>query len=460
MKLDMTWAELARAAGGKLLRGDPSVGVSAISTDTRALKPGEVFWALQGQRFDAHDLLSAELAAKASGWVMALGRLPPSTAAPEHVVVVPDTLKALQALAAHHRRRFDIPVVGITGSNGKTTTKEMLLCICRRVGPVCASPGNHNNHIGVPLSVLELTPEHRYGIFELADSKPGDIAEVARIAHPTLAVITNLGPDHLEFYGTMEKNFQTKAELIEALGDEGKAVINIDDPWLAGLEPRLGSRAVTFGSDVRARVSLAGKDELIIDRHRVHVALRSFGRLSRYNAAAAAAAAAALGIPAEAIRQGLEDYRPGQWRMEPMSHPSGCSVIFDAYNANPASMRASVEAFCEEFPAQGKVLVLGDMKELGADSEKFHAELGEWLAGLPLAAVYLAGPEIRPAFQALAKAKPAFPVRHGLAPKDWLADLRRDCAQGKAVLFKASRAMRFEDAAASLQMQAIPCSTT
>src|SRR3989339_859944 len=133
MKLDMTWAELARAAGGRLLRGDPSVGVSAISTDTRALKPGEVFWALQGQRFDAHDLLSAELAAKASGWVMALGRLPPSTAAPEHVVVVPDTLKALQALAAHHRRRFDIPVVGITGSNGKTTTKEMLLCICRRV---------------------------------------------------------------------------------------------------------------------------------------------------------------------------------------------------------------------------------------------------------------------------------------------------------------------------------------
>ncbi|MDD5629906.1 MAG: UDP-N-acetylmuramoyl-tripeptide--D-alanyl-D-alanine ligase, partial [Elusimicrobia bacterium] len=324
MKLEMTWSELARAAGGKLLRGDPVLGVGPISTDTRTLQAGEVFWALQGPRVDAHDLLTKELAAKASGWVMALGRLPPTTAAPEHVVVVPDTLKALQALAAHHRRRFDIPVAGITGSNGKTTTKEMLLCICGRVGPTCASPGNRNNQIGVPLSVLELTGEHRYGIFELADSKPGDIAEVARIAHPTLAVITNLGPDHLEFYGTMEKNFQTKAELIEALGEEGKAVINIDDPWLAGLEPRLGSRAVTFGMDPRARVSLAGDDELIIDRHRVRVALRAFGSMSRYNAAAAAAAAWALGIPVDAIRRGLEEYRPGQWRMEPLRHASGC----------------------------------------------------------------------------------------------------------------------------------------
>ena len=455
MRLEMTWDELARAAGGKLLRGDPVRGVGPISTDTRTLKAGEVFWALQGLRFDAHDLLTKELAAKASGWVMALGRLPPSTAAPEHVVVVPDTLKALQALAAHHRRRFDIPVVGITGSNGKTTTKEMLHCICRRVGATCASPGNRNNQIGVPLSVLELTSEHRYGIFELADSKPGDIAEVARIAHPTLAIITNLGPDHLEFYGTMEKNFQTKAELIEALGDEGKAVINIDDPWLAGLEPRLGSRAVTFGSDARARVSLAGSDELIIDRHRVKVALRSFGCMSRYDAAAAAAAARAMGSPPEAIRQGLEEYRPAQWRMEPMRHASGCSAIFDAYNANPASMRAAIEAFCEEFPKQGKVLVLGDMKELGGESARFHGELGEWLATLPLDAVYLAGPEIQPAFQALSGAKPGFRVRHGSAPAEWIEDLRRDCAKGKAVLFKASRAMRFEDVAASLQMQSI-----
>ncbi|HBT62294.1 MAG TPA: UDP-N-acetylmuramoyl-tripeptide--D-alanyl-D-alanine ligase, partial [Elusimicrobia bacterium] len=266
---------MAHAAGGKLLRGDPAQPAFSLSIDTRTLKDGEIFWALQGPRVDAHDLLDAALARKASGWVMAIGRLPPSTAVPQHVVVVPNTLKALQALAAHHRRRFEIPVVGITGSNGKTTTKEMLRAICRRVGTTCATPGNWNNHVGVPLSVLELTAECRYGVFELADSKPGDIAEVAQVAQPTIAVITNIGPDHLEFYGTLERNFQTKAELIDSLHEDGKAVINIDDPWLAGLEPRLGRRAVTYGTKPRARVALCGADEFIIDRHRVKASLRT-----------------------------------------------------------------------------------------------------------------------------------------------------------------------------------------
>src|SRR5262249_33781507 len=152
---------------------------------------------------------------------------------------------------------FEIPIAGITGSNGKTTTKEMLKSICARVGPACSTPGNWNNQLGVPLSVLELLPVHRYGVFELADSHPGDIDAVAKIARPTVGIITNLGADHLEFYGSMEANFKTKAELIENLPEDGKAVINTDDPWLAGLEPRLGARAVTFGMSPQARVSFA-----------------------------------------------------------------------------------------------------------------------------------------------------------------------------------------------------------
>ncbi|MFA6004144.1 MAG: UDP-N-acetylmuramoyl-tripeptide--D-alanyl-D-alanine ligase [Elusimicrobiota bacterium] len=456
MNLNITWGELARHAGGRLTQGDPSRSVSNLCTDTRKLQPGDAFWALHGLRLDAHDLLGSDPARGAAGWVIAESRWQPARPAPAQVVTVPDTLKALQALAAWHRRRFDIPVIGITGSNGKTSTKEMLRVICQKVGATCATPGNWNNQIGVPLSVLELTAEHRYGIFELADSKPGDIAEVARIAHPTLAVITNLGPDHLEFYGTMEKNFQTKAELIDNLPEDGKAVINLDDPWLAGLEPRLRHRAVTFGTDPRARVALAGEDELIIDRHRVRLKLQTFGRLSRYNAAAAAAAAWALGIPADIIRSGLEDCRPGNWRMEPMRHPSGCAAIFDAYNANPASMRASIEAFCQEFASRPKILVLGDMKELGAQSGRFHGELGDWLATLPLKSVYLAGPEMAAAYAALAAAKPGFPFRHGPSPALWLTALREECADGHALLFKASRSMRFEEVAKALQLQAIP----
>ncbi|MBI4375083.1 MAG: UDP-N-acetylmuramoyl-tripeptide--D-alanyl-D-alanine ligase [Elusimicrobia bacterium] len=449
MRLESTWGDLARAAGGRLLLGNPAEPVESISTDTRKLEQGQVFWALKGSRYDAHDMLDAALSERASGWVVE--RLDRQGPRPKHLVQVPNTLKGLQAFAAFHRRRFEIPIVGITGSNGKTTTKEMLKAICSRLGPTCASPGNWNNQVGVPLSVLELTSEHRYGIFELADSHPGDIDEIARISQPTLGVVTNIGPDHLEFYGSLEQNFKTKSELVENLPEEGKAVINIDDPWLAALEPRLGARAVTFGMNPRARVSFAESGEIIIDRHKLKVSLRALGQLSRYNAAAAAAAAWALGIDAETIRRGLEDYRPSAMRMELLRHPSGCEVVLDAYNANPASMKASIEAFCHEFAKSGKILVLGDMKELGATSRQFHQELGQWIAKLPLEAVYLAGPEMSEAFSALKAVRPGFEVHYGETPQAWIDGLRTKLSAQKALLFKASRAMKFESILESLQ---------
>lgn len=458
MNLNMTWGDLARACGGRLILGDPSAPVAALSIDTRRLRPGEVFWALKGNRFDAHDFLDADAAEKASGFVLAAGRLSAKGPKPRRLVEVVDTLKALQALAAHHRRRFDIPVVGITGSNGKTTTKEMLKDICLQAGPTCASPGNWNNQIGVPLSVLELGAEHSYGVFELADSRPGDIDEVAAVAQPTLGLLTNIGPDHIEFYGTMEANFKAKCEIIDRLPEEGKVVINIDDPWLEGLESRLGRRAITYGMSPRARVRFESSDRLIIDRHRLTVALHSFGELSRYNAAGASAAAWALGIDAESIRRGLEAYRPGRMRLEPMRHPSGCAVIFDAYNANPASMKASISAFCQEYAARRKILVLGDMKELGPASTGFHEDLGRWLSGLPLHAVYLAGPEMKAAYQALLDQKPAFTASHSVSPRDCLKSLRDELSQEGAVLFKASRAMLLEDLLSGLSIS--PCSIT
>jgi len=455
VKLGWTWGELARAAGGRLTRGAASDPLDELTTDTRRLTPGQAFWCLKGTRFDAHDLLDAGLAEKCSGFIVEQGRLDGRGLAPKHVIEVTSTLKALQALAAAHRRRFDIPVAGITGSNGKTTTKEMLKGICSRLGPVCASPGNWNNQIGVPLSVLELTAEHRYGVFELADSHPGDIAEVAKVAQPTLAVLTNLGPDHLEFYGSMEANFKTKSELIETLSAEGRAAINVDDPWLAGLEPRLGPRAVTYGMSPRARVSFETPDEMIIDRHRVKVALKAFGKLSRYNAAAAAAAALAMGIDVDTIRKGLEDFVPSAMRLELVRHPSGCEIVLDAYNANPASMRAALEGFCQEYANRNKIVALGDMKELGETSERYHRELGAWLATLPLKGVYLAGPEMKPAADALAAARPAFAHRYAASPEDWAPALRAEMRAGNALFLKASRAMRFETL-----LENASCSTT
>lgn len=450
MRLDLTWGELARAAGGRLTRGNASDRVDALSTDTRKLQKGQGFWALVGARLDAHALLDAALAEKASGWVVAVGRLPAGGPRPEHIVEIPDPLKSLQALAHFHRRRFEIPIVAVAGSNGKTTTKEMLRGICALVGPTCATPGNWNNEVGVPLSLLELDETHRYGIFELAACRKGEIAELTRIVEPGIGVLTNIGPDHLESFGTIETTFQTNSELVEGLPEEGTAVINADDPWLAGLEPRLGARAVSYGAGPRCRVRIDGADGLIVDRHRIKVSLRSFGAYSRYNAAAAAAAAWALGIDADTIRRGLEAHKPGMLRQETLPHPSGAAIVLDAYNANPASMRASIEAFCEEFKSRSKTLVLGDMKELGASSAQFHRELGEWLAGLELNAVYLAGPEMRAADDALRAAKPRFAVQHGPDAASLAAALKGKLAAKDAVLFKASRAMRLEDLAKAL----------
>jgi UDP-N-acetylmuramoyl-tripeptide--D-alanyl-D-alanine ligase len=450
MKLDLTWGELARAAGGWLSHGDGADRVDAITTDTRALAPRQAFWALAGEHVDAHSLLTAELATRSAGWIVGTGKLARDAARPAFIVEVPDTLKALQALANYHRKRFDIPVVGIVGSNGKTTTKEMLKSICAQVGPVCATPGNWNNEIGVPLSILELLPEHRYGIFELAACRKGEIAELARVVQPTVAVLTNIGPDHLESFGTVETTFSTNSEILSVLPEDGAAAINIDDPWLAALETRLGARAVTYGTAPGCRVRIEGKDSLVIDRHRLTLKLRAFGAFNRYNAAGAAAAAWAMGLAPDAIRAGLEGHAPAMMRQEPLPHASGASLVLDAYNANPASMRASIEAFLEEYPARAKTVVLGDMKELGPGSPKFHRELGEWLATLDLKAVYLAGPEMKPAADALAAAKPRFQFEYGLAPTDWTSKIKAALSPQDAVLFKASRAMRLEELAKAL----------
>lgn len=450
MRLDLTWSELARSAGGRLIGGAPSDRVDVISTDTRRLQPGQAFLALSGQRMDAHALLDDGLAAKASGWIVADGRLAPGAPRPRHLIEVPDTLKALQALAHHHRRRFEIPIAAIAGSNGKTTTKEMLRSICALAGPTCASPGNWNNEIGVPLSLLELDAGHHYGIFELAACRHGEISELARIAEPTLAVLTNIGPDHLETFGTLETTFRANSELLECLPAEALAVINADDPWLAALEPRLESRAVTYGAGPRCRVRIEGREDLIIDRHRVKVRLQSFGAYNRSNAAAAAAAAWALGIDPDTIRRGLEAHAPGMLRQESWPHPTGALLIVDAYNANPASMRASIEAFCEQFNGRRKILVLGDMKELGRASSQFHRELGEWLARLDLKSVHLAGPEMRAAAEALRAARPRFPVEQSSDALGLRPLLKDRLAADDAVLFKASRALRLEELAKAL----------
>lgn len=445
MKLNLSWAELAKACGGKLLCGPPEAPIDSISTDTRSLKAGQAFWALQGLNFDGHDFLAA--ARRADGWIVEAGRPLPAER-PPHIVEVAHTLKALHVLAAHHRRRFDIPIAAVAGSNGKTTTKEMLRSICAAKGPVCASEGNLNNQFGLPFSILELGPEHRFGVFELGESHPGDIEVLTRILQPTVGVLTNVGPAHLEFFGDLKGVFQCLSELIQAAPPECRIAFNQDDPWLSSLESSLGARAIPYGKGERAMVRLFEEEwdaaTLLIEKRVVPIRLPVPGRIFRIAAAAAAAGAVGMGLGPDVIAAGLEAFRPAPMRFEIRKHSSGASFVVDAYNANPASMRAGIESFCETYPTQKRILVLGDMKELGKESAHYHNELVHWAATLPVDAVFLAGPDISRSAQDLNGKNPKIEIHHGDAPSVWIESLRKKLGPGVAVFFKASRAMQFE----------------
>ncbi|MBI3549909.1 MAG: UDP-N-acetylmuramoyl-tripeptide--D-alanyl-D-alanine ligase [Elusimicrobia bacterium] len=444
MDLKLTWGELARACGGQLVRGSAEDPVSSLGIDSRKLGPDQAFWAVKGARTDGHDFLDS--AKNAAGWVIQRGRVRIASA-PPHLIEVPDTLKALQALAAFHRKRFDIPVAAVAGSNGKTSTKEMLRSIAAQSGAVCATQGNFNNQFGLPLSVLELLPSHRYGVFEMGESHAGDIDELTRIAQPTVGVLTNVGAAHLEFFGSLEGVFKCLIELVSASPETTRVAVNLDDAWLAGLEGSLGTRAITYGTHERASVRLLpspnDRVELLVNRHKVSAKLGVAGKVHQRNACAAAAGAVGLGLGPDSIVKGIESFSPAPMRFEPKKHSSGAWLLVDAYNANPGSMRAGIDSFCDAYAGSRLVLVLGDMKELGPDSPSFHRELGEFIGGLGVAAVFLAGKDMAEAAAAVRKGS-STAVHHAEDPSQWLAKLRALLAPGTAVYFKASRAMQFE----------------
>jgi UDP-N-acetylmuramoyl-tripeptide--D-alanyl-D-alanine ligase len=217
---------LAKVTAGRVIKGAPGAPFGRFETDTRRLKAGDFFWALKGEIHDAHDHLASALEKGAAGWLAGEDRIAALKALPGVVVGVRDTLKALQALAAWHRGRFDLRLATVTGSNGKSTTKEMLRSIFEKCGPTCSNAGNLNNHIGLPLSLLDILPEHKFGVFELGASKRGDISEIGELAVPSVAVITNIGPSHLRYFGDLETVFRTKTEIIDCLEPGGTLVYN------------------------------------------------------------------------------------------------------------------------------------------------------------------------------------------------------------------------------------------
>jgi UDP-N-acetylmuramoyl-tripeptide--D-alanyl-D-alanine ligase len=446
----MTGREIAEIVGGSIVAG-PADGVACgVCTDTRELRPGQLFVALRGEQFDGNLFADEAIARGAGGVVVSVWAARDPGAA--FVIVVEDTLAALGLLGSANRLRYDLPVVAITGSVGKTTTKMMLASILDRVMPYAVAPENWNNEIGVPKTLLAIDETHRAAVLELAMRGIGEIRQLARISHPTIGVITNIGLSHVERTGSIEATALAKAELLEEMSADGIAVLPDDDPQCGFLRSRCRSRAIGFGrtegADVRATAVVAGSDGTRFSLHVSGVAQTvraSWVGMHLVDCAAAAAAAAlCLGVPGDAIAAGIESFQPVAMRMRVLRLPSGAVVIDDCYNASPASVAAAIELLVS-FNGRRKIAVLGSMFELGEYSRPEHLRIGEMVGRVGVDILVAVGDD-GALFAEGAAPHLAADRRRVLSSNAEIIEYLSDTVEdGDVVLVKGSRAMKMEE---------------
>ena len=442
MQLNLSMAELAKIINGDLSAKNPSQIVNNISKDTRTLEQGDVYWALKGDNFDGHNF-AADAAAKGAALIAARRGAADLSGLDIALIEVGDTLAALQQLAKYHRLKHNLKIAAITGSNGKSTTKQMLLAITSAAGKTAANIGNLNNHIGVPLSLLEIMPGDDFGVFELGASKKGDIDEIASLTLPDVAVLTNIAPAHLEFFGDMEAIYQTKTEIIKSLKPSGTLVYNLDNEYLRRLKTEYKGKTISYGfsPDADLIVDEKGDGFCFTYKNAKFCAPIKLQKHNKLNAAAACGAAIALGLFKEQIEKGLSSYSPMPLRLQE-EQKGQTKFILDYYNANPASMESALDILAAS--AAPHIAVLGDMLELGKDSNRYHADLGRKILALGIKKVFLAGPHMKAAYDILAQA-PNVMVEYSSDKKSLLPALKQAAAGGGTVLIKASRGMGFEE---------------
>ncbi len=437
----MTLARAAALLDGDLLGED--VRFATVGSDTRSLEPGALFVALQGPHFDGHEFVAA---ARAKGACAALvSRSPMITDFP--LLRVADTRVALGLLGAAWRQRFAGVVIGLTGSNGKTTVKEMVSRILGQRGRVLATRGNLNNDIGMPLTLLRLQDEHDFAVIEMGANHAGEIAYLSQLARPHVAILNNAGHAHLEGFGSLDGVAAAKGEIFQGLEPDGVAVINRDDPYAdywRGLVP--DKRCVSFGldsgADVRAQMRDSAENcfQLVVDGQEIDIRLPMRGGHNVRNALAAAAASLAVGVSLQAIRQGLERMESVPGRLQRFSGRHGSVVINDAYNANPASLEAALVTHGVEPGA--KWLVLGDMAELGDGAEQLHAEAGRKARGAGFERLYALGRWARHAVSSFGPGGHHFETAEELIRH--LDAAVAGTAHEPLILIKGSRSMRME----------------
>ncbi|MBK7471851.1 MAG: UDP-N-acetylmuramoyl-tripeptide--D-alanyl-D-alanine ligase [Betaproteobacteria bacterium] len=464
----MALREAAAMVHGQLPAAAPSRTVMRVTTDSRSIQEGDLFVALKGERFDGHDFVADALAAGAAGALVdvAAGALSAGVGAyaPDTpCIAVRDPRLALGQLARGWRARFALPLIAVTGSNGKTTVTQMLASILREhAGPAAFhTEGNLNNDIGLPLTLLRLRPQHRIGVVELGMNHPGEIAYLAGIARPHIALVNNAQREHQEFMRSVADVAGENASVFDFLPHDGTAVVNADDAFAELFLDRAGGRpAMTFGMERAADVSGTPGDaafgshlHMRTPAGQAEVALRIAGRHNAMNALAAAAAALAAGVPLPMVARGLAAFVPVAGRLAKTMLPNGAIVLDDSYNANPDSVRAAIDVL--HGIGGRRVLVLGRMAEVGEQGAAFHREVGAYARERGIDLLLTLGPETADAAQAFG------PGGENAADIDAVTAAARAAAQpGTTLLVKGSRSAQMERVVRALTGRAAPAGGT
>jgi UDP-N-acetylmuramoyl-tripeptide--D-alanyl-D-alanine ligase len=442
---------VATACAGELLSGSPDALVRRACTDSRTVKVGDLFFSLRGERFDGHSFLPEVAAKGAAAVVVERGRIPEQWAACA-VIAVKDTRRALGQIAAEYRKLFTLPVVAVGGSNGKTTTKELIASVLKQERATLWSEASFNNEIGVPMTLLRLEKSHQAAVFEVGTNHPGELAPLMKMIRASYGVVTCLGREHLEFFGDMTGVAQEEGWLAELVPAEGKLFVNGDDEWTGRLTERARAQVVRVGFAVgnhwRARglrldthgvrFRVEGPEPRFSGDYRIHLV----GRHQVVNALFAIAIGMELGLSRAAVAQGLAECRPPKMRLE-LWQVGGVRLLDDAYNANADSMAAALRTL-RELPCRGRrVAVLGDMAELGAHAEAAHEEVGRRAAELGVGQLFAVG-QMAPVMARAARDAGLRRVLEFAEVETAAAAVKSFVRAGDLVLVKASRAMRME----------------
>lgn len=443
----ITLAEVVKATQGRtILEFDSTVTLRGISTDSRTIRTGELFVALKGPHFEGHTFVEETLNRGAPAAVVAEGWKPSERRIERQLIWVTDALRALQDLAESYRKRFLVRVVGVTGSNGKTTTKEMIATVLATRHRVLKSEGNLNNQIGIPLTIFKLDSQNDIAVMELGMSASGEIARLCEIARPEVGVITNVGPAHLESLGNMENVAEAKMEILRALDERGYGVVNGDDPLILSRLKGLKAKISTFGFGEACEIHPDRLLDLGDGAHGfevggIHIALKVPGRHNVMNALAAIAVGRIYGITDQETGEALAGFKPTKMRME-ILETKGIRLLNDSYNANPASMAAALETL-SSLAGTRRLAVLGDMLELGDVSGEAHWKVGDQVAGRKIDILVTLGERAK-GIAAGAEKGGVKRIQMCLTKEEVIDFMREILKPGDVVLVKGSRGMKME----------------